>query len=326
MSHERDCILFNTGLKKFEILDVDHFTSDRGIQIRRKINKVWRKVLRLGTKRHVHIEEYPVLNKDEVYLFVANHSFDEDIISVLQSVDRSVYMLHGTTDQMEHNPVFYAMWANGMIYVNRLDENSRKEAVKKMKRILTAGSSVLLFPEGGYNNTENQLITPLFSSPYMLSEELGVKVVPIISFNDIGSNEIFIRAGEAIDLSVYEKQEALNILRDEMSTLLYRIMEDHTAPVQRSAMGTDPRKDYLEVRKNVYGCQKWYADVWDEELTYYPGHNVTTPKQSREYVDHVHVNEKNASIFAETLLRREEDIRYDLIGYLRRNLKLSINN
>ncbi len=316
-------MMFNTGLNKFEKMVIDNFTSASGIWIRKKVNRVWRKILSLGTHRKVHIEQYPSLNKDEVYLFVANHSFDEDAISILQSIDRNAYMLQGTTHQMEHNPIFYAMWANGMIYVNRLDNRSRKESIDKMKRILMEGSSVVLFPEGGYNNTENQLITPLFSSPYILNMELGVKVVPIISFNDIGSDEIFIRAGEPMDFSGYDKYEALALLRDVMATLCYEIMEAHTTPVKRKKLGKEPRMGYLEVRKNIYACQKWYADVWDEELTYYPGHNVTTPKQSREYIDNLQINRRNAYILADTLVRREEDLKYDLAKYIRENFQLS---
>lgn len=72
----------------------------------------------------------------------------------------------------------------------------------------------------------------------------------------------------------------------------------------------------------MYARQTWYEDVWDEELTYYPGHNVTTPQQSREYADHVRINSRNAYILADTLLRREEDLKYDLAAYLRRNLRL----
>ena len=56
----------------------------------------------------------------KAYLFAANHSFDEDIISVLANVDRNAYMLHGTTDQMRYNPVFMALWLNGMIYVRNI--------------------------------------------------------------------------------------------------------------------------------------------------------------------------------------------------------------
>lgn len=318
-----DIEVFNTGLKRFETMDSERFTSDYGIRVRRKMNRLWRKILSLATKRKIYVEQYPNLNKKEAYIFAANHSFDEDILSLLQSIDRSVYLLQGGTHQMEHSPISYAGWVNGMVYVNRMDNESRKASVDKMKRILRNGSSVLLFPEGGYNNTENQMITPLFSSPYILSKDLGVKVVPIVSFNDIGSDEIFIRAGEPMDLSIYDKAEALALLRDKMATLCYGIMEDHITLVSRETLGQDPRKDYLEIRKNIYECYKWYEDVWDEELTYYPGHNVTTPKQSREYIDTIRVNSGNAYLLSDILVKREDDLKYDLKRYIRKNLRLS---
>ena len=108
-----------------------------------------------------------------------------------------------------------------------------------------------------------------------------------------------------------------------MATILFSMMEIHTALVRRKDLGADPRMDWLKVQKNVYGCYKWYADVWDEELTYYPDHNVTTPKQSREYIDQIQPDCGNAYILAETLLRRAEDMKYDLAGYLRSNLELT---
>lgn len=314
--------MFHTGLDRYITATVDNFTSDFGIKIRRLVNTPWRAILKCCTKRRIVLENYPHLDKDKPYIFVANHSFDEDAISVLASIDRNVYMLQGTTDQTLHNPVFLAMWANGMIYVNRLDAESRKDAIEKMKRILRTGSSVVLFAEGGYNNTENQLIQPLFASPYILNKELGVKVVPLITFNDIGSDTIYVRAGEPMDLSQYGKYEAMEILRDEMSTMVWEIIVEHVPPVKRADLSADPGTDWMEVRRQIYECQKWYKDVWDEEVTYYPGHNVTTPKQAREFVDRVRVNSRNAHIFADMLVRREEDMRYDLVSYLRENVRI----
>ena len=283
--------MFYTGLERYKTADVNAFTSEMGMKLRRKLlNKTWRKIARLCTSRKIVVEQYPKIKKEEAYVFACNHSFEEDIISALAVVDRNVYMLHGSTHQMVHNPVFLALWLNGMIYVDRM-------------------------------NTESQLIQPLFASPYILSKELGVKVVPLITFNDIGSDTIYIRAGEPMDLSWYEKYEAMSILRDEMSTLCYLIMKEHVPLVKRSELLTEPRKGYLEVRKQVYECQKWYEDVWEEELTYYPGHNITTPKQAREFVDRVKINSKNAHIFADMLARREEDIKYDLKNYIRENIK-----
>lgn len=314
--------MFRTGLSRYKTATVDNFTTDIGIKLRRKLlNKTWRRLLRLCTKRKIVVEQYPSLDKDEVYVFCVNHSFDEDAISSFASTDRNVYIVHGSTHQMEHNPVFLAMWLNGMIYLDRMNTESRKQAVEKMKRILTSGTSVLLFPEGGYNNTENQLIQPLFASPWILSKELGVKVVPLITFNDIGTNTIYIRAGEPMDLAKYEKHEAMELLRDEMSTIVYEIMEEHVPPVKRADLSMDSHKEWLDVRKQVYDCQKWYEDVWEEEVTYYPGHGVITPTQARRFVDKVKVSSKNVHILADILIRREEDKKYDLVKYLQENME-----
>lgn len=201
--------MFNTGLDRFENKDVDSFTSDIGLHIRKKINFIWRKLIRLFVARKMHMEQYPKLEKDKPYIFVGNHSFDEDIISILSTIDRNAYLLQGSTHQMEHNPLFYAAWANGMVYLNRLDKKSRADAIPKMERVLSAGNSVLVFAEGRYNDMENQLIQPLFASPYILCKKLGVEVVPIISFCKDETKEIFVRAGEPMNLSRWEKEEAL---------------------------------------------------------------------------------------------------------------------
>lgn len=315
--------MFNTGLERFENKDVNTFTSDIGLYVRREINFIWRNLIRLFVGRKMYIEQYPKLEKDKPYIFVGNHSFDEDIISILSTIDRNAYLLNGSAHQMEHNPLFYAVWANGMVYLNRLDKQSRSDAIPKMERVLRAGNSVFIFAEGGYNNTENQLIQPLFASPYILSEKLGVEAVPIISFCKDETKEIFVRAGEPMKLGEWEKGQALARLRDAMATIVWDIMEEHCGRLVRKELHK-PRELFLEERKNVYACQKWYADVWDEELTYYPGHGVTTPQQAREYVDKVEVTAENAWILAETLVRREKDKQWSLKQYLRENINLQI--
>ena len=147
--------------------------------------------------------------------------------------------------------------------------------------------------------------------------------MPFITFHDYGTENIYIRAGEPLALWHYAKQKALNVLRDAMSTIVYEIMEEHTKPICRAKLGADPRRDYMEIRKSVYACQKWYEDVWEEELTYYPGRGVTTPAKAREYIDRVQVTVKNADILADVLRSREEDKRYELIRYLRETLPLT---
>lgn len=337
----------NTGLKKFENTNVDNFTSQSGMDFRKSINPVWRKILRLATKKKVHVEEYPTLDKNKQYIFVCNHSFDEDVISILSTIDRNAYVLNGSTDQTEHNPQFIALWANGMIYVDRQNEESRKSSVDKMNRVLNNGNSVMLFAEGGYNNSENKLITPLFNSPYMMSKINNIEVVPMIAFNEFGSDDIYIRVGEPIKLYEYEKYEAGEILRDAMATKVYEIMLDHTSMIKRSELYNDLyeriqkvtkivkgdkkraaelrgtlRDLYMEIRKLAYQSQKWYGNVWEEELTVYSGHGVTTPEDAIKYVDDINVTAENVWVLAPVLARREENEHYNLKKYLSKNMPI----
>lgn len=109
-----------------------------------------------------------------------------------------------------------------------------------------------------------------------------------------------------------------------MATIVYEMMEAHTEPVRHAELGENCRVGYMEQRKKIYACQKWHRDVWDEELTYYPGHGITTPQDAREYVDNVCVTRENAYILADVLSRRAEDRKYNLRQYLRENLELEV--
>lgn len=99
------------------------------------------------------------------------------------------------------------------------------------------------------------------------------------------------------------------------------MLEEHVPSVKRADLSKDARADWLEVRKQVYDCQKWHWDVWEEEVTYYPGHGVTMPKYSRTFVDNVKLTAENCAVLADVLVRREEDKKYDLITYLKKNTK-----
>lgn len=47
------------------------------------------------------------------------------------------------------------------------------------------------------------------------------------------------------------------------------------------------------------------------------------PARAREYVDHICVTVKNASVLADMPCRREEDKRYDLKRYMRSSFALT---
>lgn len=175
----------NILLARVERSAPETFTTSFGIRFRRVTKPLLRPILRLAARRRIHIEGYPNLQKDVPYIFASTHSFVDDVIVNYACVDRSAYMLVGTPDQVEHNPAMYAAWLNGMVFVDKLDPQSRKDSVEKMVRVLESGSSVILYPEGAWNNTENLLVQPLFAGPWLLAQRTGCRVVPIAIYRDV---------------------------------------------------------------------------------------------------------------------------------------------
>ena len=213
----------------------------------------------------------------------------------------------------------YANWLTGMIYVDREDEKSRKESLLKMQYILQKGSSLLMFVEGGWNNTENLLVQKPFSGVYNLSQTNKIEVVPISTFNEYGSRNIYIRVGKPLKLYDFDKKEALILLRDALATGIYNQIEAYSTPIKRAELSDNARLDFMEERRLEYLKTKWTKDVWDEELTRY------FDKADREYnavwesMDRIKITKDNASIMGPILVKRLEDKKYDFKDYMHKN-------
>ena len=314
----------NIGLIQYKCKDVNSFTSDAGIRIRRAIYPVVRTALKLNLGGRITIENYPKLEKGTPYIFAATHGFVDEVQLILSVLDRNAYSLMGTTEQLEHNPMIYANWLTGIIYVNRFSRESRSSAVPKMKRILESGSSVLIFPEGGWNNTENLPVMQLFSSPWLTAKETGCKIVPLSCFYEYGTKDYYVTFDEPVDVSEMEKDEALSVLRDKMATLWWNLVEKYSTPLKRRELGDDYKTDYFRERCDEYLQLKWTKDVFDEELTQYFDKRHPVPKQIRASFDDVVITHRNASIFSDILIRREEDKKYDFTKYMHENWNQTI--
>ncbi len=310
-------IVKNILLGRVKFSNVDTFTTKTGLKLRRYINPGVRLVLKMAAKNKLVIDSYPNLNPDEPYIFATTHYFDEDIISSLASIDRNAYILLGTTDQIEHNPQSYFAWINGMIYVNRLDPQSRKDSILKQIRVLESGTSVLMFPEGGLNNTENLLVQPLFAGPYILAKETGKKVVPMATFYAPELKEVHIMVGEPLDIGSLEKDEALSLLRDQMATMQYTMIEKYSTPLMRDSLASDYHTQFMQDRVDEYLQVKWTRDVWDEELSTYRDKRITYADDVRKSFDKVVLTKDNIGIMYPIVRRRIEDEKYNFKKYIK---------
>ena len=336
----------NYGLISSKNKDAQHFTSDFGITLRKKMLGVMKLIIRSNLGLETIIVSYPKLNKNESYIFTAGHSFPGEIVTNLFAIDRNVYTLVGTTDQVDHNPQMYFLWLNGLIYVNKLDNASRQEAYKKMKRILNHGSSVLMFPEGVLNNSENLNCVTVYPGFYHLACESNKKIVPIVSNYNYDEKYILVAAAEPIDLTVYSKYEAMDLLRDVIATLrfdlsrmtlsearninrvltpdeFYHLNPNISVELYREELQGDIHLQYMEQRKKIYDEVHWTnPNCFDEEIMSYNDKRYTSFEEAFSFVDDIVLADKNvavSSIISPILARRKEINKYDFKQYMKDN-------
>lgn len=228
----------NLFINKLNTKDVDHFTTDTGLFLRRKTNGAFRKLCNiftnatiiradtpdyasdeeyyenlkpdriplshypLSTKKNANnivVERYPKLDKDESYIFVGSHVCPEDIETMLNIIDRNAYLILGSVENLNYNPEVYLSWLNGMIVFNVLDQNERSALPAKMERVLQT-QSILIFPEGSHNYDLTKLIKPLYDGPVNLALKTGKKIVPVVLVKAYENQVAYLDVGNPINV------------------------------------------------------------------------------------------------------------------------------
>lgn len=120
----------------------------------------------------------------EPVIFAASHGFREDVEHTVVLVKRQAYMLNGSLPQVFKTFDGITAWIAGFILVDRNDKASRAAAKKKMIYALRQGASIIMYPEGTWNKSPNELISGLFPEIYDVAKESGAMVVPVTTFRN----------------------------------------------------------------------------------------------------------------------------------------------
>lgn len=315
----------NIFISKIEKSNINDFTSDFGLKVRKNTHKqlsfLFKMVLKIIYKKHVIVDKKVKLDKNKCYIFASNHSFLFDGSAIIASIDRNVYTLFGATEQLYFDFRTFFVWLSGLIYVNRYNKQSRKDSIGKMNRVLKAGNSILIFPEGRWNDSENLLCQKLFAGPYNLSFQNKVEVVPISVFNETNNKNIYVSYGKPLSLYNYDKDKGIQILRDSLSTILYEQIEKYSTPFLREKVKGDVHFDYMDQRMFEYSKGNFRSNYcWDDELFTYKAGDVDLEDVWKD-IDKVKIDKNNIGIFYELLIELNRRKKYDFRNYMNENYR-----
>lgn len=307
----------NIYLPRLRYATTENFTSPAGIKLRRLLQPLlyWGmgKIVRKGLRFHVF--DYPQLMRNEPYIFASTHSFPDDVACALLSINRPTYLLTNSVDQLEINPEMYAAWLNGMIFVDTRNPQSRKQAIPKMQKVLANGSSVLVFPEGSWNKSENKLVGKLYPGTSVLAQRSGRQVVPLAHYYEPETREVYIRFGKPMDLATMTVEAGTSLLRDTLATLRYKLMEAHAPQVKRDALPRNARRYYRDsiIQKTL--SITWCNPDWENEFRTYEDKDAL-PQDAWNFVDKLTLNACNARHLARVKAERQQERQYDVVGQL----------
>jgi len=231
--------------------------------------------------------------KEGGVVFACNHRRSMDI-PIMYLALRDNYARFLIKMEYELSKFRFLQKPLGTIYVNRESKYSSRTARTSMIEALLHGTNVLIFPEGVWNTSENQLVQYLFPGTAEMAIRTGADIVPI-AIEEFGK-EYRINIGQNISTckwSLEQKQELTNYLRDAMATLKWEIYE--TRPVAKRATisanaGEDYRQNFINQAKGVFTWQ-------DFVNTSYRPRDITTPADAFAYLDKLIPRHQNAFLF-----------------------------
>ena len=166
--------------------------------------------------------------KGQSYIFVANHNSYLDA-ALIPKVFRMQIRPLGKAE-MAKLPIFGTIYKNAIVTVDRSSPGNRTKSVQVLKSILRKGISVLVFPEGTFNET-GKALKDFYDGAFRIAIETGTPVKPVLildMFDRMHTHSVFsLNPGKSRAVFLPEISTEGLTLKDAatLKENVYRLME-----------------------------------------------------------------------------------------------------
>ena len=142
-----------------------------------KVAKVWARIwyLLIGIRHQSTAEDFP--HADKQYIFVANHISYLDIPTTMLAISQP-YRVLGKHDIVKI-PIFGLIYKAAVILVDRSDMKNRSQSVRELNAAINKGISILIFPEGTFNETD-QPLKDFYDGAFRLAIQTQTPIKPLL--------------------------------------------------------------------------------------------------------------------------------------------------
>lgn len=202
----------------------------KGIKWRKRIHKIMFAIIKM--KRVLLHQKLTILHDeredtDKTIIYACTHIGRYDIEMALESIQDTCFLFLGSPGKLYRSLNGVLVYLFGFIGCDTTEKEDRHIAKELAIRTLKQGGNILIFPEGAWNITENQVVMKLYTGTIEMAIRSGADIVPIAIeqyeksfYMNIGKN---ISLDETSDLN--KKRKLSDDLRDTLCTLKWEIWE-----------------------------------------------------------------------------------------------------
>lgn len=146
----------------------------------RRVSQVWMTFFVYGIGCSIKISGKANFNPTENYVIVCNHNSMMDVPVTTPFMPRANKTI--AKKSLSKIPVFGWIYSFGSVLVDRKNEKSRRESYMQMKRMLSIGLDMVIYPEGTRNRSKDPL-KQFYDGAFKLAADCGKPVLPALLFN-----------------------------------------------------------------------------------------------------------------------------------------------
>lgn len=269
----------------------------KGIEIRKRLHPIIDLILKidqvLSKEEIVVISNKSIVKPNESKIFACTHIGGNDIQRTFQVINEPAYLMLGDPGILYKMPIYYGLKLNGVIPLETKNKQDRKIAYNRAIELLNNGGNLLIYPEGAWNVTPNEMVMKIFTGTVRMAKETGVDIIPIaveqydnVFYFNVGKNYSI---DKNTNLSLTELNEDL---RDKLATLKWEIME--TQPKLDRAKVAD---DYLDIFQSeiVNRCNYGYGFSLEDAISEsFHDKNITKPEEAFAHLQEIEYDINNA--------------------------------
>lgn len=230
--------------------------------------------------------------------FFVTHTYSrEDIAWAISLVGEQSYLLTNAYRELMCTSDGLALWASGIILVDRHDKDNRRASIQKAKCLLRMGGNVMIFPEAVWNMSENQLVRKLYPGVYRIAAAANVPIIPVSTM--MYDKKLYVNIGAA--LWKMKQQDTLIQLRDSMASLKWEIMERWGKDTREHLLGDSSPEDYWQNHIDSYIAEQTIYEHEEESKAHYMDKDDKEQAQAFEHLQLLSPNRKTAFLFNKRL-------------------------